>query len=296
MAKDNPKEERMRFEYLEPKNIKEAVSLLTKYNGKAKIIAGGTDLYVKIRNKTLKPEYLVDIEGIRGLDYIKCDNKDGLRIGALTKIRSLEKSSELLNKYPLTAQAASQLGSVAIRNVGTIGGNLCNAAPSAECAPALLCLSAKAKIVGPNGERVVPFEEFFIGPGITVLGKGEILTEIQIPVIKPHTKGVYLKHGLRGTVDPAIVGVAALATFESDGKRCQDIKLALGAVAPTPIRAKQAENLLWGKIIDEVLINSSAEAAAKESCCITDVRASEGYRKEMVRVFTRRALREIVSG
>lgn len=285
----------MRFEYLEPKTVEEAVSLLSKYDGKAKVIAGGTDLLVQIRNKTIEPGYVVDIEGIAGLDYIKYDDRQGLTIGALTPIRSLERSPELQRRFPVISQSASQLGSVAIRNVGTIGGNLCNAAPSAETAPALIGLSAKAKITSPSGERLVPLEDFFTGPGTTVLGKGELLVEIQVPVPEPNTKGIYLKHGLRGTIDLAIVGVAVVATFETNGEICKDIKIVLGAVAPTPIRARKAEGILRGKKIDEALIDQSAEVAANEARPISDVRASAEYRKEMVKVFTRRAIRGVIA-
>jgi carbon-monoxide dehydrogenase medium subunit len=284
----------MRFEYLQPTTIKEAFALLDKYQGEAKVIAGGTDLMLKMRAKVFNPKYVIDISGIAGLDHIDTDGKKGLRIGCLTTIRDLETSQIINQQFPVLAQAASQLGSVAIRNVATIGGNLCHAAPSAECAPALLCLLAKAKIAGPKKERVVPLEEFFTGPGTTVLAKNEILVEIQIPENKPNTKGVYLKHSQRGSIDLATVGVAAMATFEPDKKQCQDVKIALGAVAPTPIRARQAENILRGKNIDDAMIVASAEAAADESCCITDVRASEGYRKEMVKVFTKRAISMLV--
>ena len=285
----------MRFEYLKPATTEEAISLLSKYNGKAKLIAGGTDLVTQMRQKQLRPQYVVDITGISGLDHIDYDDKQGLRIGALTPIRSLEMSAELQQRYPAISQAASQLGSVAIRNVATIGGNLCNAAPSAETAPSFIALSAKARITGPDGERIVPLEEFFTGPGSTVLKTGELLLEIQVPTPLPQTKGVYLKHGIRGTVDLAIVGVAVILTMDAKSEACQDINIVLGAVAPTPMRARNAEEMIRGKRIDEALIIKSAQAASEESRPISDVRASAQYRKEMVAVFTRRALREAIA-
>jgi len=280
----------MRFDYLETTTIEEAVSLLTKYDGKAKVIAGGTDLLVQIRSKVIKPQYVVDIEGISGLDYIKYDDRQGLSIGTLTTIRTLEKSTELRRSHPIISQAASQLGSVAIRNVATIGGNLCNAAPSAETAPALIGLDAKAKIVGPDGERVVALENFFTGPGKTVLKTGELLVEIQVPALSPNTNGVYMKHALRGSIDLAIVGVAVVVMM--DGELCQEVNIVLGAVAETPTRAKKAEGMLKRKRINDALIEKVAEIAAAESRPITDVRASDKYRREMVKVFTRRAIRE----
>ena len=284
----------MRFEYLEPATIEEAVSLLTKYDGQTKVIAGGTDLVVQMRDKAVKPDYLIDIVNIPGLDYINYDEKQGVSIGALTSIRSLEKSAELCQRYPVISQAASQLGSVAIRNIGTVGGNLCNASPSAETAPALIGLSAKAKIVGPDGERVVPLEDFFTGPGTTVLKTAELLVEIQVPVMPPRAKGVYLKHTIRGTIDLAIVGIAIIATQEPETKICEDIKVVLGAVAPTPIRDKKTEALIRGKRIDDTLINESAESASAEAHPISDVRASAWYRTEMVKALTRQALRETI--
>ena len=283
----------MRFEYLEPATIEEAVSLLTKYDGRAKVIAGGTDLVVQMREKAVKPDYVIDIVNIPGLDYINYDEKQGLSIGALTTISSLEKSAELRMKYPVISLAASKLGSVAIRNLGTLGGNLCNAAPSAEMAPALIGLSADAKIVGPGGERIVPLENFFTGPGSTVLKKGGLLVEVQVPVSLPGTRGVYLKHAIRGMVDLAIVGVAVVIVIEPRDGVCQDIKVTLGAVAPTPMRAHSAEGVIKGRRIDEGLIEKSAEAASAEARPISDVRASAEYRSEMVKVFTRWALRQV---
>lgn len=285
----------MRFDYLQPKTVEEAISLLSKFDGKAKVIAGGTDLLVQIRNKAIKSERVVDIGSIPGLDYINYDEKRGLSIGALTTIRTLETSSEIQRRYPVICRAASQLGSVAIRNMATIGGNLCNAAPSAENAPALIGLSATCKIVGPGGQRVVPLEEFFIGPGSTVLKKGELLIEIQVPVPLPHTRGAYLKHGIRGTIELAIVGVATILTLAPKARVCRDIRVVLGAVAPIPMRARKAEKVLRGKKIDEALMNEAAEAASREARPITDVRATAEYRREMVGVFTRRAIREALA-
>jgi carbon-monoxide dehydrogenase medium subunit len=282
----------MRFDYLEPHTIEEAVSTLTKYDGKAKIIAGGTDLMNLIRTRMIRPEYVVDIGRVSGLDNVEYDDKGELLIGALTTIRALEISAEVKKHHPVISQAAGQLGSMAIRNVGTIGGNLCNAAPCAETAPSLIALGARVKIAGPAGERTVTLEDFFTGPGQTVLQRGEIVLKICVPSMSPHTRGVYLKHSIRGTEDLAIVGVAAVATV--DGKRCRNVKIVLGAVAATPMRARNAEKVLEGKEMDDALVESAAQAASNESQPITDVRASADYRKEMVKVFTRRAVNEAV--
>jgi carbon-monoxide dehydrogenase medium subunit len=279
----------MRFNYLEPRTIEEAVSLLIKYQEMAKVIAGGTDLLNQIRLKMIKPEYIVDIGYIPDLDYIRYDSEGCLSIGTLATIRSLERSAKIQEHHPVLSQASRLLGSMAIRNVGTIGGNLCHASPSAETAPALIGLGARVKLVGPDGERIVLLENFFTGPGQTVLKSGELMVEIQVPPMPAGTKGVYLKHSIRGTVNPAIVGVAAIIAI--DRKRCKEIKLVLGAVAPTPIRAKKAEEMLRGEEFDDPLIEKVAQVASDESHPITDVRASADYRKEMVKVFTRYALK-----
>lgn len=283
----------MRFQYLEPKTIDEAVSLLNKYDGRARLISGGTDLMVKMKNKVIKPDYIIELENIPRLDYIKLNKKNGLAIGALTRISSIENSPAVKKSYPLLAYAAGKLGSMAIRNMATIGGNICNAAPSAEMAPALLCLGGRVKIVGPEGEYVASVEEFFAGPGKTVLGRGEILVEIQVPPPAPDAKAIYFKHSPRGGSDLAIAGVAVVA--DMDGNTVKDVKIALGAVAPTPIRAMKAEKVIRGKNLTDALINKCARTAAEETCCISDVRASAEYRREMVEVFTRRALASFVS-
>ena len=282
----------MRFEYMEPVTIEDAIALLAEHNGKAKVIAGGTDLIVQMRQKVIRSEHLVDITRIPGLDHIDYDD-EGLRIGALTTIRDIEQSAEIRENHPAISQAASKLASVAIRNLGTLGGNLCNASPSADMPPALIGLGAKVKIVGPEGERVVALEDFFTGPGSTVLKREELMVEVQVPVSLPGTRGVYLKHAVRGSIDLAIVGVAVVVVMDPGDGVCQDIRVVLGAVAPTPMRARSAEEVIKGKRIDKSLIEKSAEAASADASPISDVRASAEYRREMVKVFTRGALRQV---
>ena len=286
----------MRFEYLEPESIEEALTILSRYQGESKIIAGGTDLMLQVRNKAVRPEYVVDITRIPGLDYITFDDQQGVRLGALTTIRALETSVELQRKYPIISQAASQLGSIAIRNVATVGGNLCNALPSAETSQALVALSAHLKIVGPGGERTVPLEDFFIGVGETLLHPDEILLEIIVPELAPHTYGIYIKHSPRGPIDLAIVNVTVLMTMEPDHKVCRDAKIVLGAVSPTPKRAGKAENVLKGKRVDGALIDRAAQVASDEAHPrYGSIRGSFEYKKEMVKVLTRRAMKKIMA-
>jgi len=284
----------MRFEYLEPESIEEALTILSQYQGKSKIIAGGTDLMLQIRNKAIKPEYVVDITRIPGLDYITFDDQQGLRLGALTTIRALETSPELQRKYSIISQAASQLGSVAIRNVATVGGNLCNALPSAETSQALVALSAHVRVVNPSGERTVAIEDFFTDVGKTVLKADEVLVEILVPEPAPRTSGIYIKHSPRGPIDLAIVNITVLMTMEPDHKVCRDAKIVLGAVSPTPLRARKAENVLKGERVDGALIERAAQVASDEAHPRDgSIRGSFEYKKEMVRVLTGRAIRQI---
>lgn len=283
----------MKFEYLEAKSIKEAVSLIAKYDGRAKVIAGGTDLIVQMRRGMVKPEYVINIGRIKELDYINYD-KEGLKIGALTTIRSLEKSEIFNQDHLVISKAAGQLASIGVRNIATVGGNLCNASPSADMAPSLIGLGAQVKIAGLKSTRKVLLEDFFKGPGITILGNGEMLVEIQVPKVAPKTGAAYLKYGIRGSIDLAIVGVAVVIMLGKRGE-CQDAKIVLGAVAPTPMRAKKAEEILKGKKIDQELIEESGRMASEEARPISDVRATAEYRKEMVKVFTRNAVKEALA-
>jgi carbon-monoxide dehydrogenase medium subunit len=286
----------MRFEYLEPESIEEVLTILSQYQGKSKIIAGGTDLMLQMRNKAIKPEYVVDITRIPGLDRVTFDGQQGLRLGALTTIRALETSVELQNEYPIISQAAGQLGSVAIRNVATVGGNLCNALPSAETSQALVALSAQVKMIGPRGERILPLDGFFTGVGKTLLQPDELLLEILVPPLAPHTSGIYIKHSPRGPIDLAIVNITVLMTMEPDQKICRDAKIVLGAVSPTPLRARKAENVLKGKKIDGALIDRAAQVASDEAHPRQgSIRGSFEYKKEMVRVLTGRAIKEIIA-
>lgn len=280
-----------KFEYFVPTTIEDACSLLSKYKGEARILAGGTDLLVKMKNRMMLPSYLISIKNIPDLDYVRYDEKEGLRIGALTTLEAIKVSPAIRQRFGILAQAAGVVGSVAIRNGGTIGGNLCNAAPSAETAPALIALAAKAKIAGLSGERTVALEDFFTGPGETVLQTGEILTEIQVPHLPARSSGVYLKHSLR-KMDIAIVGVGVVVTL--NGESCADIKIVLGAVAPTPIRARKAEDVIRGQEPSQELAKRAAEIASEESRPIDDIRSSAEHRRNMVGILTVQAIEQAV--
>ncbi len=274
--------------YLTASSIEEAVSLLSQYGGKANLVSGGTDFVMQLKRGEALPECLIRLGEIRELDFIKYDETSGLKIGGLTPIVKIANSSLIRDKFSILAQAAGMLGTPAIRNQATLGGNLCNAAPSADTAPPLLVLGAMAKTVGTEGEKIVAMERFFVGPGKTILGKDRLLTEIQIPNILPHSGGAYLKQKRRKGADLAVVGVAALVVME--GEVLKEVKIALGAVAPTPIRAMKAEEILRGKKLDQRLLEKSGQAASGEASPIDDIRGSADYRRELLTVLTKRAV------
>jgi CO/xanthine dehydrogenase FAD-binding subunit len=283
-----------RFDLFSPRSIKEALSFLNTHKGATKIIAGGTDVIPKLkRREHAAPEYIVDLKNIPDLDYIRF-NDDMLSIGALTTIHSVETSSIVREHFGVLRQAAQSMASVQIRNRGTIVGNICNAAPSADMAPALLVLEAKVKLISGNREKMVPLEEFFTGPGKTILIDGEIVKEIQVPGMPAKSRAVYIKLEPRHSMDLAVVGVAVLIMLNGD--TCKDIKIALGAVSPTPMRAIKAENTLRGQNLTDEIIEKASQIASEESQPIDDQRASAEYRRDMVKVLTMRAINTLREG
>jgi carbon-monoxide dehydrogenase medium subunit len=278
----------IRFEYAAPATLAEAVAVLGRGNGKASVLAGGTDLLVEIREHLRRPDCVVNIKRIPGLAALGYDGARGLGFGALVTAREIELSPVVREKYPGLGQAVRELGSIQVRNRATVVGNICRASPSADTLPPLIADGAAARIFGPAGERVVQLEDFFTGPGRTVLRPDELVTEITVPPPPPHTGRVYIKHGRRKAMELATVGVAVSLTLAGD--RCREVRIALGAVAPTPIRARAAEACLRDRTIDARLIETAAHAAMAESRPIGNVRASADYRRQMVGVLTRRAL------
>jgi carbon-monoxide dehydrogenase medium subunit len=272
-----------RFEYFEPKSLNEAVALLGRYQGRAQALAGGTDLLVEIKEQLRRADCVVNIKRIPGIDGLTYDPRAGLRIGALVTAREVEVSAIVLEKYASLAQAARELGSIQVRNRATIVGNVCRASPSADTLPPLIADGAVIKLHGPSGARELKLEDFFTGPGKTVLRPDELVTELVVPAPPARTGKVYIKHGRRKAMELATVGVAVSLSLNSE------TRIVLGAVAPTPIRARRAEEILKS---DQKLIERAAQAAADESRPISNVRASAEYRREMVRVLTRRALEQ----
>ncbi len=278
-----------KFEYLKPISLREAISILVKCGGAAYILNGGTDLIVSMRDKIVQPEYLVDIKAIPQLNRITYNKQDGLNIGATVTLNEVSDSKIVQEHYPILAEACKTVGSYQVRNRATLIGNICNTSPAADTAPPLLVLEAKVNIIGPTGEKIVPIEQFFTGVKKNILKKGEIVTSITIPPIKDKWSGVYLKQGRKKEVDLATVGVAVLSVRD-------EIRIALGAVAPTPIRAFKTEKLLKGKIIDESLLEKAGISVLTEVSPISDVRSSQEYREEIIKVLVRRAVLQAKGG
>ena len=272
-------------EYYRPKDLHEAVWLLSSFGAKARVIAGATDLLVQ---KPPGVECLVDISDL-DLNYIRKDG-DGISIGAATTLDAIE-SSPIVSSEPcrVVSEAVSMMATPTVRNMATIGGNICNASPAADLPLALMVLDSTVKIVGLSRSRILPIGDFFKDVKKTILSEDELLVEVWIPLSSKGSRAAFMKLRHHQTsIDLAIVNVAARLTCSDN--LCKDARIALGAVAKTPIYARKAEKLLVGKRIDRELIKEAAEAAAEESKPIDDVRASAEYRKRMVTVLVRKAL------
>jgi len=299
-----------KFDYFKPKTLKEALTLFAKYGEKAKWIAGGTDVIVMIKQETMGPDVLISLRGIPGLDEIKFNGS--LSLGPMVTHRAIEKSEIIRKNFTALTDAVDYLGSVQIRNVATIGGNICTAAPSADTATPLLVLGAQVKIKNVKEEKTLPVEEFFRGPGETVLKPGELVQELSIPKLLPNTGSAYYKLQRRLALDLPILGVSVLLSLdknkvtcsdmlctaspissilhkmEEDEIVCKEVRIALGVVAPIPLRAVKAEALLRGKKLSDELLEEAAETAAQEAQPRDTVRGEAWYRRDMIKVMVKR--------
>jgi carbon-monoxide dehydrogenase medium subunit len=284
-----------RFEYFRPGNIEQAFWLLREYGENARLLAGGTDLLPQLKNRQIqRPACVIDLKGIAGLDSISYAEGIGLRIGALATINDIAESGVTALHFPILSQAARSMASPQVRNRGTFAGNICSAVPSADSVPSLLALEAKVHIKTQKSNRDVPLDHFFVGPRKTVVEAEEVLTDIEIPELPPGSRGVYLKLSPRHSMDLAVVGVAAVASAREGV--CKDVRIALGAVAPTPIRAPMAESILMGNRITTAIIEEAARNAVTQCDPIDDHRASKEYRCDMVYVMVKRALKQVLLG
>jgi carbon-monoxide dehydrogenase medium subunit len=279
------------FEYFSPKTLQEALVLLDQYRDEYKVIAGGQSLLVLMRQGLVAPKYLIDIKGISELNYIKSDAQEGLKIGALTTHRAIEKSPAMKNGFSVLAEMEHRLASVQTRNWGTIGGNVCHGEPAGDPVPVLIALNATLSTASLKGQRDMVVEDFCLDFFETALEPGELLVEIQVPAVPPHTGTAYTKFNIIES-DMATVGVAVSITLDSGDGMCKDIRIVLGACAPTPRRAKQAEEVLRGKKITDNLLKEAGQIASQEVEPISDISASEEYRRELVKVLVARVGKE----
>jgi len=281
------------FQYHEPDTLREACSLLSELGEEAKLLAGGTDLIVRMKRGDQTPKNVINIKKIKTLDFIQ-EECEGYRIGALTRLSDIVDHEGLREYMPVICSAARSIGSAQVRNIATLGGNLCNAAPSADMAPGLLVLDANVTLEGLEGERTLPLESFFLGPGSVDLKNGEVLKEISVPFPPPGTRQIYIKHGPRHAMDIAVVGIAVALTIEKETNRCNKARISLGAVAPTPLRAQKTEELIQGKQLDAIPMGLVSETVRQEATPISDVRGSAEYRTEMISTLTVRAINQLI--
>jgi CO/xanthine dehydrogenase FAD-binding subunit len=283
------------FEYLAATTVEEALELLSQHkDDDYKILAGGQSLNTAMKHRLLTPEYIIDIKGLSDLDYIKFDEKDGLKIGALTTHRSLEKSPIILEKYRVLAEMEENVASVETRNYGTVVGDLCNADPAVDPGPPLIALDAKITIAGKGEEKTVDAEDFALDFYETEVKAGEMVTEIQIPVLPPNS-GVYFTKYSQIHGDYALASAAVLITLDSKKEKCVNARISLGGVGTTPIRAKKAEEILKGKKINDDLLAEAAKVASEESSPISGIEASAEYKKELAGTLVKRVGKEALA-
>ncbi len=280
------------FDYIRPGNMEDAIAAL-QANDEPYLLAGGTDLLIGMKTNAVKPKCLIDLKGIPGIDCIEYDN--GFKLGALTTVRDVEVSPLIREKIPALSEAAGTLGSIQIRNRATIGGNLCHGSPAADMAAILLAMNCELQIATGNGAKTMGLDQFFTGPNSTVLNRNEVLAQIIIPKEIEQFKGIYLKHGPRKAMDIGIVNIAILLDADVSSGFCNQIMIALGAVAPRPIRAKKAEALLNANRLTPELIQEAAEAASDEATPISDFRASAGYRRDLVKNLVAKGIDQILN-
>jgi carbon-monoxide dehydrogenase medium subunit len=278
------------YDYKQPQSLEEVFALLGTFGAKARMIAGGTDVLIEIKHGKINPEVLISLRGLKTLRYIR--KKDGYRIGALSTHAMLEHSDLAKTELAALQQGAAQVGSVQLRNVATIGGNICNAAPSADTAAPLLALDASVVLEGPDGRREIPMADFFTGPSKTLKRNDEILVEIRIPEKMQFYGSAYWKHSRRRALNLPMVGVAAAVRFAAD-KTVKDAKIGLTVVAPIPIRATPAEEYLKGKPLSDEVLRKAGELASSPECCTPrdSLRCEGWYREEMIRVLIPRVVK-----
>jgi CO/xanthine dehydrogenase FAD-binding subunit len=278
--------------YLKPQSLRETLSLLAEYQGRARPLAGGTDLLVKLKKGRKVGPVLLQIADLAELNYLKLGPGGELLIGAASRLAQIEQSPLVRSRFSLLGESCALMASPTVRAMATVAGNLCNAAPSADLVPALIVLGAKARIESLRWQQSVPVEDLFLGPGKTVLQPGEMITEIEVPAPPGHSGASYLKQKRGAGADLAVAGAAARVVLSQS--IIQDVRIALSAVAPTPLRARRAEELLRGKIPGADLLGEAGRIAVGECSPIDDARASADYRRKLVAALVPRTLQAAV--
>ena len=280
-----------KFSLMTPGTLAEATALLAAGKNGTRILAGGTDVIVQMKYQQVQPSVVLDIKKIPETNCLGWNEAEGLHLGAAVAISRLLAFKTLTDKYAMLAQACSLIGSTQIKNRATVGGNICNAAPSADSAPALFCLDARVRLESATGSRIIPIEDFFLGPGETALRDNELLVDIHVPTPPAGSAGYYQRHTTREEMDISVAGAGSFITLSPETGQLKAVRIALGAVAATPIRAHRAEAIMTGQTATLELIEKAAETAATEARPISDIRGSAEYRCELVKVLTRRTLK-----
>ena len=278
------------FEYIDAKTVSEAVTLLDEKGDQARILAGGTDLIVQAREGRKTIDWMIDIKSIPEVNILDYKQTTGLTLGAAVPCYQIYAVDAICNTYPGLVDATKIIGGTAIQGRAGVGGNLCNASPAADCIPPLIVLNTTCVIAGPNGEREISVEDFCTGPGQTVLGQGEMLVYMKIPVPPKNSSSYYLRFIPRNEMDIAVVGAGAAVVLDEAKESIVSARIALGAVAPTPLYAEEASELLAGKEISDDVIDEAAQAAQAISRPISDMRGTAEQRTHLVGVLTKRAL------
>jgi carbon-monoxide dehydrogenase medium subunit len=283
----------MNFLYLRPQELSETLQALAQYGGEAKLLAGGTALVIMLGQKLLAPQVLIDLGGLPGLSYARV-GADGHRLGAMVRLREVERLDSVRQAFPGLASACHEVGNVRVRNQATLGGNLAEADYASDPPAMLLALNAQVSLHSLNGERLVPLSEFFLGFYTTATREDELITEILIPPLPEGARSVYLKYKSRSSEDRPCVGVAAVGIFS--GEVCQELRLAVGAACELPSRLAEFESLASGERLSDELVAEIAEGYMQKIETLDDLRGSAWYRKQMIRVFVKRALEEVRGG
>lgn len=279
------------FEYVAPKTLTEAVALLAEKGDRARLLAGGTDILVQIREGRRNPDWLVDVKHVPEVNELTFDPVHGLRVGAAVPCCRLYEHADLARLYPGLIDAVSLVGGIQIQGRASLGGNLCNASPAADTIPALIAARGVCVVAGPEGRRELPVETFCTGPGQTALRRGELLVSLHLPPPPPHTGSAYLRFIPRNEMDIAVVGVGVSVTLDDSRSRCTAARIALAAVAPTPLLVPEAGEVLVGGTLTDDDLQKAATRAQAAARPISDRRGDADYRRHLVGVLVKRALK-----